>query len=45
MATDDPVDEPPEELSSEEARAALIRLIARQDIEEHADIYDELARE
>jgi hypothetical protein len=45
MATDEPVDEPPEEMSPEEAREALIRLITRQEIEEHADIYEELARE
>jgi hypothetical protein len=34
-----------EELSAEEARRYLIRFLGRQDLNEHADIYEELATE
>jgi len=45
MATDDESDTPPPDLSPEEARRRLLRLIVRQDIDAHEDVYDELARE
>lgn len=35
----------PDEMSPEEARQYLIRLLGRQDLDEHGDIYDELATE
>ncbi|WP_433632751.1 hypothetical protein [Halomicrococcus sp. NG-SE-24] len=44
MATDDSP-EAAADLSPEEARQQLIRLITRQDIDEHSEIYDDLARE
>jgi len=34
-----------EELSAEEARRYLIRFLGRQDLDEHEEIYDELATE
>jgi len=34
-----------DEMSAEEARQYLIRFLGRQDLNEHADIYDELATE
>jgi len=40
--------DPPEnldELSPEEARQYLIRFLGRQDLDEHKEIYDELATE
>jgi hypothetical protein len=37
--------ETPDELSPEEARQYLIRFLGRQDLDEHAEIYDELATE
>lgn len=44
MATDDSAGTTAD-LSPEEARQQLIRLITRQDIDEHDDIYEQLARE
>lgn len=40
-------DEPPtpDEMSSEEARRYLIRFLGRQDLDEHEEIYEELAYE
>lgn len=35
----------PDDMSPEEARRHLICLLRRQDLEEHEEIYDELARE
>lgn len=35
----------PDEMSSEEARQYLIRFLGRQDLNEHEEIYDELATE
>lgn len=35
----------PEEMSPEEARQYLIRFLGRQDLDEHEEIYDELATE
>jgi len=35
----------PGEMSSEEARQYLIRFLGRQDLDEHEEIYDELATE
>jgi hypothetical protein len=37
--------EVPTEMSAEEARQYLIRFLGRQDIDEHEEIYDELATE
>lgn len=34
-----------DDISPEEARRQLVRLIVRQDIDEHDEIYEELARE
>lgn len=45
MATDDRTSVPPHELSPEEARRQLVRLIVRQDMDKHAEIYEELERE
>ena len=33
------------DVSPEEARRQLVRLIVRQDIDEHREIYEDLARE
>ncbi len=35
----------PEEMTAEEARRYLVRFLGRQDLDEHEDIYEELARE
>jgi hypothetical protein len=35
----------PDEMSAEEARQYLIRFLGRQDLDEHEEIYDELATE
>jgi hypothetical protein len=45
MATESESPEIPDELSAEEARQYLIRFLGRQDLDEHADIYEELATE
>ncbi|WP_336001312.1 hypothetical protein [Halorientalis halophila] len=45
MAVDDESRSIPEDLSPEEARRRLMRLITRQDMEAHEDIYEELAEE
>lgn len=45
MATDETDAGPPEDLSPREARAALLRLIAEDDIADHEDVYEALARE
>lgn len=44
MATD-PGDTPLSELSAEEARRRLVRLMVRQDIDEHEEVYEALERE
>lgn len=43
MAIDD--ETAPTDYSPEEARRQLVRLIVRQDIERHCEVYDELKRE
>lgn len=43
MATDD--ETAPTDHSPAEARRQLVRLIVRQDIERHREVYDELKRE
>ncbi|WP_338742291.1 hypothetical protein [Haloplanus salilacus] len=45
MAAESEPPEMPDELSAEEARQYLIRFLGRQDLDEHADIYEELATE
>lgn len=45
MATDERDSDPPEDLSPSEARAALFRLIAEDDMAAHEDVYEALARE
>ncbi|WP_169718996.1 MULTISPECIES: hypothetical protein [Haloplanus] len=45
MAAESEQPEIPDELSAEEARKYLIRFLGRQDLDEHADIYEELATE
>lgn len=35
----------PEDMSPEEARRYLIRFLGRQDLDEHEEIYEELAHE
>lgn len=35
----------PDEMSAEEARRYLIRFLGRQDLEDHEEIYEELAHE
>jgi hypothetical protein len=45
MAAEREPPEIPDELSAEEARQYLIRFLGRQDLNEHADIYEELATE
>jgi len=45
MATDDTTSPSLADLSPEEARSRLLRLIARQDIDEHEGIYDDLEDE
>jgi len=45
MAAESEQPEIPDEMSAEEARQYLIRFLGRQDLDEHADIYEELATE
>lgn len=45
MAAESEQPEIPEDMSTEEARRYLIRFLGRQDLDEHEEIYDELARE
>jgi hypothetical protein len=45
MATDDADPGVSEDLSPQEARERLLRLIAEDDMEEHEQIYEALARE
>jgi hypothetical protein len=45
MATEDTNLDSLEDLSGPEARRQLMRLIARQDIDEHREIYDALEHE
>jgi len=45
MATEGEQPPTPDEMSAEEARRYLIRLLGRQDLDEHEEIYEELARE
>jgi hypothetical protein len=45
MAAENEPPEIPDELSAAEARQYLIRFLGRQDLDEHADIYEELATE
>jgi hypothetical protein len=45
MAAEGEQPEIPAEMSPEEARKYLIRFLGRQDLDEHEEIYDELATE
>ena len=45
MAAESEPPEMPDEMSTEEARQYLIRFLGRQDLDEHEEIYDELATE
>ena len=45
MAAESEQPEIPDGLSPEEARQYLIRFLGRQDLDEHEEIYDELATE
>lgn len=45
MAAGSDQPEIPEEMSPEEARQYLIRFLGRQDLDEHKEIYEELATE
>ncbi|WP_162833869.1 hypothetical protein [Haladaptatus cibarius] len=45
MATEDTSKTTDADTSAKEARRHLIRLITRQDMDEHDEIYEELARE
>lgn len=45
MAADSDQPEIPDQMSSEEARQYLIRFLGRQDLDEHEEIYEELATE
>jgi hypothetical protein len=45
MAAESEQPEIPDEMSPEEARQYLIRFLGRQDLDEHKEIYDELATE
>ncbi|ACV49393.1 hypothetical protein [Halomicrobium mukohataei] len=45
MGTERDHPEVPENMSAEEARRYLIRFLGKQDLDEHEDIYDELAYE
>jgi hypothetical protein len=45
MAAEGETPKIPEDMSPEEARRYLIRFLGRQDLDEHEEIYDELARE
>lgn len=43
MAAESEQPEIPDDLSAEEARRYLIRFLGRHDLDEHEEIYDELA--
>lgn len=45
MAAESDQPEIPDQMSSEEARQYLIRFLGRQDLDEHEEIYEELATE
>ena len=45
MAVGSDKTEIPDEMSPEEARQYLIRFLGRQDLDEHEEIYNELATE
>jgi hypothetical protein len=45
MAAESEQPEIPDEMSPEEARQCLIRFLGLQDLDEHREIYDELATE
>jgi hypothetical protein len=45
MAAESEHPEVPEDMSPEEARRYLIRFLGRQDLDEHNEIYEELAQE
>lgn len=45
MAADTDAESPAADISPEEARRRLMRLITRQDMDAHSEIYEELARE
>lgn len=45
MAAGSDQPELPEDMSPEEARRYLIRFLGRQDLDEHEEIYEELAYE
>ncbi|WP_330633279.1 hypothetical protein [Halocatena halophila] len=45
MATENDQPKIPNEMSHEEARQYLIRFLGRQDLDEHEEIYKELATE
>lgn len=45
MATEGTHSKIPDDMSPEEARRYLIRLLGRRDLDEHAEIYEELAYE
>mgnify|MGYP006914285582 FL=1 len=45
MAAESEPPEIPDDLSAEEARQYLIRFLGRQDLDEHKEIYEELATE
>jgi hypothetical protein len=45
MAAESEQSEVIDEMSPEEARQYLIRFLGRQDLDEHEEIYDELATE
>jgi len=45
MAAESEQPDLPEDLSPEEARRYLIRLLGKQDLDEHEEIHDELAHE
>jgi hypothetical protein len=45
MASKSDQPELPEDLSPEEARRYLIRFLGKQDLDEHEEIYEELAQE
>lgn len=45
MGTENDQPKIPDEMSHEEARQYLIRFLGRQDLDEHAEIYQEFATE
>lgn len=45
MAAENEQPEITDEMSAEEARQCLIRFLGRQDLDEHEEIYEELATE